>query len=386
MGQYILRRLLQAIPLIIIITVIVFFLLKAAGDPLAELALDPRITESDKLLLRAQYGLDDPLPMQFVHWLIGDDWYTRELELPVSDTTIVAPNTCYGVEIPEGERVTVALSDGREQTTLVKDGQCYRVFFQQNNNQGILRGDFGMSIARGRPVIDVIGEALPNTLLLGISSYLVIVVVAFSLGIFQAIRQYSIFDNIITTFSFILVSMPIFLVALLAVYIFAVQFRKWGLPYLPVQGMYSVNTDYSIGDLIRHMILPVFCLAAISIAGYSRFVRASMLEVINSDYVRTARAKGLGERRITYVHALKNASLPLVTLMALDIPFILAGAVVTEQIFSWPGMGTLYIQSLNRLDYAVVITFVLMLAIAVVLFQLIADVLYAVLDPRVRYS
>jgi peptide/nickel transport system permease protein len=111
-----------------------------------------------------------------------------------------------------------------------------------------------------------------------------------------------------------------------------------------------------------------------------------MLEVINSDYIRTARSKGLGERRITYVHALKNASLPLVTLMGLDIPFILAGAVVTERIFSWPGMGTLYIESLGRLDYTVVIAFVLMLAIAVVIFQLITDVLYAVLDPRVRYS
>lgn len=386
MGQYILRRLLQAIPLLIIITVIVFFLLKAAGDPLAELALDPRITESDKLLLRAQYGLDDPLPLQFVHWLIGDDWYTRELELPVSDTTFAAPNMCYGQEIPVGERVMISLPDGTEQMTLVKDNQCYRIFYQQNNNKGILRGDFGDSIARGRPVLDVMGEALPNTLLLGITSYLVIIIFAFSLGIFQAIRQYSFFDNLITTFSFILVSMPIFLVALLAVYIFAVQFRKWGLPALPVQGMYSVNTDHSVGDLIRHMILPVFCLAAISIAGYSRFVRASMLEVINSDYIRTARSKGLGERRITFVHALKNASLPLVTLMGLDIPFILAGAVVTEQIFSWPGMGTLYIQSLNRLDYSVVIAFVLMLAIAVVLFQLIADVMYAVLDPRVRYS
>lgn len=386
MGQYILRRLLQAIPLLIIITVIVFFLLKAAGDPLAELALDPRITESDKLLLRAQYGLDDPLPMQFVHWLIGDDWYTRELELPVSDTTFVAPNLCYGQEIPVGERVLISLPNGNEQTTLIKDNQCYRVFYQQNNNKGILRGDFGTSIARGRPVLAVMGEALPNTLLLGISSYLVIIIFAFSLGIFQAIRQYSFFDNLVTTFSFILVSMPIFLVALLAVYIFSVQFRKWGLPSLPVQGMYSVNTDHSVGDLIRHMILPVFCLAAISVAGYSRFVRASMLEVINSDYIRTARAKGLGERRITLIHALKNASLPLVTLMGLDIPFILAGAVVTEQIFSWPGMGTLYISSLNRLDYAVVIAFVLMLAIAVVLFQLIADIMYAVLDPRVRYS
>lgn len=384
MGQYILRRLLQAIPLLIIITVIVFFLMKTAGDPLAELSLDPRITESDRILARAEYGLDDPLPTQFVNWLVGDDWRSRELQLPIQQES--AEGTCLGTPLSEGERVNITLDDGTEQETLIRDGRCYRVVYLQGTSQGILRGDFGDSIARGRPVLEVIGDVLPNTLLLGITSYLVIITLAFSLGIFQALRQYSFFDNLITTFSFILVSMPIFLVALLSVYIFAVQFRKWGLPYLPVQGMYSVNTDGSIGDLARHMILPVFCLAAISVAGYSRFVRASMLEVINSDYVRTARAKGLGERRITYIHALKNASLPLVTLMGLDIPFILAGAVVTERIFSWPGMGTLFIESLNRLDYAVVITFVLMLAIAVVIFQLITDVLYAVLDPRVRYS
>ncbi|MDX2075029.1 MAG: ABC transporter permease [bacterium] len=384
MGQYILRRLLQAIPLLIIITVIVFFLMKTAGDPLAELTLDPRITESDRILARAEFGLDDPLPMQFVHWLIGDDWYTRELQLPIQQESV--DGTCLGTPISEGERVTITLDTGVEQETLIRDGRCYRVLYQNGSNKGILRGDFGDSIARGRPVLEVMGEALPNTLLLGISSYLVIIIFAFGLGIFQAIRQYSFFDNFITTISFIMVSMPIFLVALLSVYIFAVQFRKWGLPYLPVQGMYSVESDRSVGDLLRHLILPVFCLAAISIAGYSRFVRASMLEVINSDYIRTARAKGLGERRITYIHALKNASLPLVTLMGLDIPFILAGAVVTERIFSWPGMGTLFIESLNRLDYAVVITFVLMLAIAVVIFQLITDVMYAVLDPRVRYS
>lgn len=379
MGQYILRRLLQAIPLLIIITVIVFFLMKTAGDPLAELSLDPRITESDRILARAEFGLDDPLPMQFVNWLIGDDWRSRELQLPIQQQS--EPGTCLGTPITEGERINITLDDGTEQETLIRGDRCYRVIYLAGTARGVLRGDFGDSIARGRPVLDVIGDVLPNTLILGISSYLVIILFAFSLGIFQAIRQYSIFDNIITTFSFILVSMPIFLVALLSVYIFSVKFR-----ILPVQGMYSVNTDHSIGDLARHMILPVFCLASISVAGYSRYIRASMLEVINSDYIRTARAKGLGERRITYVHALKNASLPLVTLMGLDIPFILAGAVVTERIFSWPGMGTLFIESLNRLDYAVVITFVLMLAIAVVVFQLITDILYAVLDPRVRYS
>jgi peptide/nickel transport system permease protein len=180
--------------------------------------------------------------------------------------------------------------------------------------------------------------------------------------------------------------MPIFLIALLGVFIFAVTFKKLGLPYLPVQGMYDVRGDQSIWDLARHMVLPVFSLAAISIAGYSRFIRASMLEVINSDYVRTARSKGLAERRVVYIHALKNASLPLVTLMGLDIPFILSGAVVTETIFGWQGMGWLFISSLDTLDVAVVIILVLITAVAVVIFQLITDVLYAWLDPRIRYA
>jgi peptide/nickel transport system permease protein len=239
----------------------------------------------------------------------------------------------------------------------------------------------------------VIGEKIPNTLLLGISSYVVIVVVSLGVGIFAAVRQYTLADNIITSISFVLFSMPIFVIALLMIYIFAVQFRlahdagaTW-LPYLPLQGMRpSRGGDGSLGELIRHMILPVFCLSAISIAGYSRFIRASMLEVINSDYVRTAQSKGLSNRRVTFVHALKNASLPLVTLIGLDVPFILSGALVTEQIFSWDGMGLLFVKSVEALDAPVLILFVLMTAVAVVVMQLITDIAYAWLDPRVRFG
>jgi peptide/nickel transport system permease protein len=328
-----------------IVTVIVFVLSKTAGDPLAYLAMDPTVSDTDRIVLRSRLGLDDPMPLQFVHWLIGDDWYTRELNMP--DGTI------------------------RE---------------EQGSRQGILRGDLGQSFQYRRPVTEVIGMFLPNTLILGITAYVVIVVFSFAIGIFAALRQYSIADNVITTGAFITYSMPIFMIALLAVYIFAVLFRQWGLPYFPVQGMYTVRGDRSLLDLMWHMALPVFSLAAISIAGYSRYIRATMLEVINSDYVRTARAKGLAERRVTYLHALKNASLPLVTLMGLDIPFILSGAVVTETIFSWPGMGRLFITSLALPDSAVLIIFVLMLAVAVVLFQLLTDIAYAALDPRVRFS
>ncbi len=343
MGRYLIRRLLQAIPLLLLITVLVFVLLKTAGDPLAYLAGDPRISEADKLRLRRSLGLDDPIPLQFVHWLIGDTWYERDLDLD-------------GVPETYGQRM------------------------------GILRGDFGMSIRYNRPVTEVIGDFLPNTLLLGFTAFTVTVVFGLIFGIVAALRQYSWVDNVITTFSFITFSFPIFLIALLSVLLFSVLFKQWGLPYLPVQGMYEVRGDKTLVEVVRHMILPVMSIALINIAGYSRFIRAAMLEVINSDYVRTARAKGLSQRRVVYLHAFKNASLPLITLIGLNFPFILSGAVVTETIFAWPGMGRLFIDSLNFLDSPVLIISVMMTAIAVVICQLLTDVVYAWVDPRIRYT
>jgi peptide/nickel transport system permease protein len=351
MGKFILRRLIQAIPLLIIISVITFVLLKTVGDPLQYLTEDPRVTEEERFRLRAVLGLNDPLPIQFVTWLVGDTWYFRDID-----------------------------GDG--------EGDVY------GEQLGILRGDFGNSIrVKNRSATEVLFEKMPNTLLLGISSYVVTVLIGMGIGIYASLRQYSRSDNIITAISFILFSMPIYLVALLAIYFFAVKLRllhdsgaSW-VPYLPVQGMRPTRgADGSFLELARHMILPVFCLSAISVARYGRFIRASMLEVINSDYVRTARAKGLGERRVTFLHALKNAALPLVTLMGLDIPFILGGAVVTERIFSWDGMGLLFIKSLEALDAPVLILFTMMTAFAVVFMQLVTDIAYAWLDPRVRYS
>lgn len=346
MTKYIIRRLLQAIPLIILITVFVFILLKSVGDPFAYLAQDPTATEADRALLRVRFGLDDPLPLQFVHWLIGDDWYTRTADL---------------------------------------DGDGEIDYEQPGIRKGVLRGDFGESIYYGRPVTQVIGDFLPNTLILGVSAYLLTIIASLALGIFAALRQYSVFDNIFTAFSFITYSMPVFLVALILVQIFAVQFNRLGLPALPVSGMYDPRGDRSFDELLRHLILPMISLAAISIAAYSRYIRATMLEVINSDYVRTARAKGIGERRIVFLHALKNASLPLITLVGLDLPFILSGAVITETVFSWPGMGRMFITGLEQIDYTLLIAFVLLIAVAVVLFQLMTDILYAALDPRIRY-
>jgi len=351
MFKFLIGRFVQAIPLLILIAVGTFFLLKTVGDPLAEAALDPQANPDEIFRMRAVLGLNDPLPMQFVHWLIGDTWYQRDI------TNDGEPDV-YGTR------------------------------------SGILRGDWGNSFRiRNKTATQLISEKLPNTLLLGVSSYVLIIGVSLGIGIFAAVRQYSAADNIITSISFILFSMPIYLIALLLIYIFAVQLRlahdggaDW-LPFLPVQGMRPTRGgDGSLGELIRHMILPVFCLSAISIAGYSRFIRASMLEVINSDYIRTAQSKGLSNRRVTFVHGLKNASLPLVTLIGLDVPFILSGAVVTESIFAWDGMGQLFIKSLGASDAPVLILFVMMTAVAVVAMQLFTDIAYAWLDPRVRFG
>jgi peptide/nickel transport system permease protein len=347
MSKYIIRRLLEAIPLLILITILVFILLKISGDPLAYLAQDPRVRERDRALLRARYGLDDPLPLQFVHWLVGDDWYVRTVDL-----------------------------DGDGEIDLNEPG----------TRRGILRGDLGESIRARKPVTQVIAERLPNTLLLGLTVQVLVVVVALGIGIFTALKQYSLADNVITALSFIAFSMPVYLVALIAVQIFAVWFQQWGLPSLPTGGMYDSRGDRSFDELLRHMILPVFSLSVINIAGYSRYIRATMLEVINSDYIRTAHAKGLSSNRVVFLHALKNASLPLITLIALDVPGILSGAVITETIFSWPGMGRLFIESLENIDPPVLMVFVLLTAVAVVIFQLIADILYALLDPRIRYN
>lgn len=350
MSKYVVQRALQAIPLLIIVTIVVFLLSKASGDPLAYLAQDPRVTEQDRHLQREKYGLNDPIPVQFITWLVGDDWRLRDLT-----------------------------GDGEGETP--------------GTQKGIVRGDFGESIRYKRPVLQVFGQYMPNTIILMVSQYAVTIVFALGLGIFAALRQYSMADNVITAFSFILYSMPVFLVALLLVQIFSVQCRGilTGIGMdpnacLPVQGMYDTRGDRSFDELLRHLVLPVASLASISIAGYSRYIRATMLDVINSDYIRTARAKGLTERRVTFLHALKNAALPLVTLIALDIPFLLGGAVITETIFSWPGMGRVFIEAVAFPDPPLLVAFVIMTAVAVVLFQLVADILYSWLDPRIRYN
>lgn len=344
MSRYILRRVLQAIPLLFIISLVLFLLMMNLGDPLATMGGRRMTRASDRERLTRQLGLDKPILTQYLYWLIGNDWDKLDLD---GD----------GVEESPGTRT------------------------------GVLRGDFGTSIVnRGKPVLEVIGDRLPNTLLLMVPAEIVIILGAMIVGIVSAIRQYSLLDHTITTISFLLYSMPIFFVALLSMYIFAVLFKRWGLPYLPTVGMFDPNVGKTNSQVLWHMVLPLFSIASISLAGYSRYIRSTMLEVMSQDYIRTAKSKGLPRKRVIMVHALKNASLPIVTIIGLDLPFLLAGALVTESIFAWPGMGRLFIDHLERSDTPVIMGILLLISVAVVIFQLLTDITYAWLDPRIRFD
>ncbi len=338
MTQYIIRRLIQAVFLLLIISVVIFVLMNESGDPLATMGGREPPRPEDRARLERQLGLDKPVLVRYVYWLVGNDWTEIDVD-----------------------------GDGEGDTAGTK--------------KGVLRGDFGDSFRTRQPALEVVWDFLPNTLRLMIPAQVLIVVVALFIGIYSAINQYSVFDNLLTGFAFVTYSMPIFFVALALIYLFAVK-----LEMLPASGMYDPIEGESTGQLIKHMILPVASLTLIGLAKYSRYVRASMLEVIHSDYIRTAKAKGLPERRILFTHAFRNAVLPIVTLVGLDIPFLLAGAVVTENIFAWPGMGRLFLDSLNRSDFPVLMGILMMTAAAVVIFQLLTDLVYTLLDPRIRLT
>ncbi|MGD8457744.1 MAG: ABC transporter permease [Anaerolineales bacterium] len=344
MTRYIIRRILQAIPLLLIISVMIFILLRSSGDPLASMGGRRATRPEDRERLTRLMGLDQPLYMQYIIWLIGNDWTMIDVD-----------------------------GDGVPETPGVR--------------KGALRGDFGDSLVkRGVPALDIIIERLPNTILLMIPAEILILIVSLALGIYSALRQYSILDQVVTGASFIGYSMPIFFIALASMYVFAVNFRQWGLPYLPTVGMFDPKVGKTASQVALHMILPIFSMSVISISGYSRYIRSEMLEVISQDYIRTAHAKGLTERMVLFGHALKNAALPFVTLVGIDVPLLLGGAVVTETIFAWPGMGRLFIDHLTRNDTPVVMGILMLISIAVIFSQLLVDVIYAWLDPRIRYT
>lgn len=318
MTRYISGRLLQAVSLVLIVSVICFVLLRLTTDPIAMYNVT-QMTGEDIARIRQELGLDQPIYVQYLAWL---------------------------------ERA--------------------------------VRLDWGFSFASHRPVVEIIGERLPRSMVLAGAAEVVVIVVAMAMAILAALRPYSLLDNLLTTLTFVFFSMPIFWLGLALMYIFAVYFKRWGLPYLPTGG--DIWDYGNPVQWVRHLILPVICLASVSAAIAGRYLRSTMLDVINQDYVRTARAKGLNEQTILLRHVLKNASIPLVTLIGMDLPGLVAGAIVTETIFSWPGMGRAFWESINLGDYPVVMAILFLVSVVVVAAQLLVDLTYTLLDPRIRYE
>jgi peptide/nickel transport system permease protein len=319
MGTYILRRLLIALPTLLVISFVIFAILALApGDPMAQFGANPAVPPEVRERIRASLGLDQPWPVRYAKWLL-------------------------------------ALS----------------------------RGDWGFSFASRVPVIELIKQRLPQTLWVVGTAYLIAVLIAIPIGIISAVKQYSLFDQIATTLAFIGFSVPTFFTGLLFILLFSVKLN-W-LPFIYDTSL-QVRDFASLLQQIKQMIMPIAVLALFQSAAITRFMRSSMLENLPLDYVRTARAKGLQERVVVLRHVLRNSLIPVVTLVALGIPGIFGGAIITEQIFRVNGLGELLIRSIQNSDTPVVMALTFIFAILVVLFNLIADILYGVLDPRIRYS
>jgi ABC-type dipeptide/oligopeptide/nickel transport system permease component len=405
MGRYIIRRLLIAIPLLIGVSLILYFLMRLApGGPEAVYGQNPHLTADDLKRLKRLMGLDDPIHVAYAKWLYQ-----------------------------------------------------------------FAQGNMGSSIFTGRPVTEMLWDRIPNTILLMGASLVLSLVIGVTFGVVSAIRQYSWFDYSVTSFAFFGYSMPTFWFGIMLMMIFAANDYTFSLGgqtlsfghWLPAAGMFSAGFEGGLSDILKvegaggwvdavrnfsplalvlgftgmigitlsgkrnlapvakglgfavvavvtlnvalwglailqhlapwadltaHMILPTAVLCIVSIASWSRFARSSMLEVIRMDYIRMARAKGLSERVVIGKHALRNSLVPIVTIVALAIPGLFAGAVITEQIFAWPGVGRLFIDSLNKSDYPVVMAIMFISAVLVVVSNLLADVLYAALDPRIRFN
>jgi peptide/nickel transport system permease protein len=347
MTTYIVRRLLQTIVLLFLLSIVLFALVNLApGGPLAGQGQSRHIQPEKAAILKRQFGLDKPLPTQYLIWLVGNDWMRVD-------------------------------ADGDD------------ILDSYGTRRGILRGDFGFSFRTRQPVLIEIGQRLPNTVYLMVITMLLAIFIAIPIGILSAIRQYSAFDITATTLSFAGQAIPEFWLGLLLILIFYAWLKNpfTGDSLLPAGGMTSGNaTGFSLGDRIVHLILPVTTGAVGWVAWYSRFLRSSMLDVIHQDYLRTARAKGLPMRTVIYKHALRNALIPLITLLALDLPYIFTGAVFVEILFSWPGMGRLYYQAALQRDYPLLMAVLIISAAFIILSNLLADILYGYLDPRVQYS
>lgn len=338
MFHYISRRLLQAIPTVFGITLITYLVMLAApGDPITLLTFDPSTTAEDARILRRQLGLDKPPLTQYVYWLIGNDWTEIDVD-----------------------------GDGAGDV--------------RGTRRGLLRGDLGQSIQQRRPVWDLLVERLPVTLQLTGSALVVGYAIGLLFGVVAAMFHGSLIDQFIRVLSVIGIAVPSFWLGLLLLLVFSVELR-----WLPLGGSRPISGG-GVTDTLRHMILPVSVLSFGTISTVSRFIRAEILEVKEQDYIRTAYGKGLPTRLVVVRHVMRNALIPVATLLGAALGSLLAGAVVIEQVFSWPGMGRLLVNAVIQRDFPLVMGSVVFNSILYIVGVLSSDILYGVLDPRVRYS
>ena len=315
MLKFIVRRLLQSVPLVIGVSIIAFGLMHLApGGPLAVYTLNPTIQAQDIERIKVALGLDQPMHIQYLKWAAG-----------------------------------------------------------------MFSGTWGNTFFGGRPVLHVILERVPATLILMGSALSIAMLIGTAIGMLGAVKRYSLFDYLATTGALFALSFPTFWFGLMAIYVFAVRLR-----WLPSGGMYDLGNEGDPIDLLFHLVLPTLVLALVLVATWSRYARSSFLEVIHQDYIRTARAKGLVERDVLMKHAFPNALVPLIALFGLQLPTLFSGALVTETIFGWPGMGRLFVDSLTMKEYPVLMGMMMFTALFVIVGNLLADIGVALADPRVR--
>ena len=324
MIAFILRRLLYSIPVLVAASFLIFVSVSAAGDPLSTLKQNPLVSQQTLENIRERKHLDEPLPVRYLYW------------------------------------VQEAVTDR-----------------------------FGTPLLVDEPIWNDLKRVIPHTLQLVVLAELFALTFGVLVGLYSAIRQYSLFDYATTTFSFLGFAMPVFWLALMLQILFTNIAIKWDIRIFYTSGLSSTDVEGGFAfvvDRLQHLAIPAMTVAVVSLAQYSRYMRASMLEVINSDYVRTARAKGLSETKVTMKHAFRNALIPVVTLSALNFGALIGGAVITESIFGLDGMGPYFLNNLLSQDAYPVMAWLMVVATMVVIFNLIADIAYAKLDPRIRYE
>ncbi len=398
MFNFLVRRVVQMALVLLLSSAASYALLSLApGGPLSFLtSVQARLNKEDIARIRAYFELDLEVPYRFSRWLIG--W-------PNGPVTIGGQQFFgdFVVGCRQAIEARVTYADGTEETKVVgcQPGQevtLNSLIGRAHTSRGVLFGDFGSSwqITRDRPVAALVLSRLPRTLQLMLLSTFISILIGVPLGVISATRQYSAFDYTVTSLAFFGSSMPTFFFGLLMILVLSITFKELGWFYLPPGNATAVK-DYvipwlgtvkaeSLLDVVLHLVMPVSVLTLFNVAGWSRFVRTSMLEVLRQDYVRTARAKGLFERVVISKHALRNALIPFITIVVFSIPGAFGGAIITETVFNWPGMGRLYFDALGRTDYPVAMALLLITAFLTVFATLLSDILYTVVDPRIRLS